>query len=151
MPAAVVWAPLAGAPAFQRLLSSRPKARTDHFLLHHLPAELSTGEAPPADPLVDESLVDAPRRLGLVVPKRLARRAVTRNLIRRQARAVVVLAEGLPAGDCLLRLRAGFDVKSYPSAASQALRVAVRGELLQLLASWGRAQRDAPTARAIAP
>lgn len=66
--------------------------------------------------------------LGLVVPKRHARRSVTRQLIRRQMRAAVC-RRPLHAGQWLLRLRAGFDPRRYPSAASQALRLAVRGEL----------------------
>lgn len=44
-------------------------------------------------------------RLGLVLPKRLARHAVTRNLIRRQAREVFrSQAAMLPATDLVLRL-----------------------------------------------
>lgn len=138
MPARAAWASLAGAAAFQRLLSTRPKARTDHFVLHHVAVELSTGPHPSVASLVDES-----RRLGLVVPKRLARRAVTRNLIRRQARTLLSGAEGLPAGDWLLRQRAAFDVKLFPSAASQALRLAVRGELQQLITSAATRSRAA--------
>lgn len=71
--------------------------------------------------------------LGLVVPKRHARRSVTRQLIRRQMRAAVA-RRPLPAGDWLLRLRSGFDPARYPSAASAALRAAVRSELDQLFA-----------------
>ncbi len=44
-------------------------------------------------------------RLGLVLPKRLAKQAVTRNLIRRQAReAFRHQAAGLPPYDLVLRL-----------------------------------------------
>lgn len=44
-------------------------------------------------------------RLGLVLPKRLAKHAVTRNLIRRQAReAFRHKAAALPALDMVLRL-----------------------------------------------
>lgn len=68
------------------------------------------------------------RRLGMIVPKRLARRAVTRTLIRRQAR-VILAQPGLPDGDWVLRLRLEFDRKRFPSAASEALKRCVRAEL----------------------
>lgn len=72
--------------------------------------------------------------LGAVLPKRLARRAVTRNLLRRQIRAAVErhLAT-LPPGLWLVRLRAGFDRASFVSAASETLRCAARAELDQAL------------------
>lgn len=89
-------------------------------------------------------------RLGLVVPKRMARRSVTRNLIRRQMRAVVSeqLRQGhaLVAGDWVLRLRSPFDPVAYPSAASAALRRAARAELQDLLLqAWRRSAPKATT------
>ena len=85
-------------------------------------------------------------RLGLVIPKRHARRAVTRNLIKRQGRQAFVQAlPVLPAGDWLLRLRAPFSTSSssgkeatggaYKSAASVALKRAVGQELAGLFGS----------------
>lgn len=72
--------------------------------------------------------------LGTVVPKRHARRAVTRNLLKRQMRAVMAAqAQGLPAGLWVLRLKAGFDVRQFSSPASQPLRHCVRDELQALL------------------
>jgi ribonuclease P protein component len=73
-----------------------------------------------------------------VVPKRHARRSVTRNLIKRQIRAtsvhVVAEAEGLfPAGAYVMRLNRPFTAQEFPSAASDALNVRVREELLALL------------------
>lgn len=75
---------------FQQALGTRPVSRTPHFALHalwtHHPApHLSTGLTPPPSAPVDD-LVD---RLGLVVPKKQARRSVTRSLIRHQARESV--------------------------------------------------------------
>lgn len=71
---------------------------------------------------------------GLVIPKRHARRAVTRNLIRRQARSVFSSRAGaLPQGLFVLRLRAPFDPGHFVSAHSQALALAVRTELESLL------------------
>ena len=68
-----------------------------------------------------------------MVPKRHARRAVTRNLIKRQIRtAALRVHAGLPEGMWLVRLRQPFAVTAFPSAASQALRQAVRAELDRL-------------------
>lgn len=64
--------------------------------------------------------------------KRHARRAVTRSLIKRQARAVLLRA-GLTSGFWLIRLRSPFDPQRYRSAASAELRRAVAAELGRLL------------------
>jgi ribonuclease P protein component len=73
--------------------------------------------------------------LGCVVPKRHAKRAVTRNLIKRQMRQVFAdRATELPAGLWLLRLSQGFPVNEFVSARSAALSLAVKRELEQLLA-----------------
>ena len=77
--------------------------------------------------------------LGLLVPKRHARRAVTRNLIKRQMREAV-RRRSLVAGAWLIRLRAGFDKARYPSAASLGLRQAVHEELEQLFGRLGAAK-----------
>ena len=70
--------------------------------------------------------------LGLITPKRLARRAATRNLIKRQVRSAVD-RQGLREGHWLVRLHRAFDPRVYPSAASAALRASVRLELEELL------------------
>ena len=86
---------------------------------------------------MDESAADL--WLGCVVPKRHARRAVTRNLVKRQVRAVFQeLAGTMPGGSWLVRLRQPFAVAQFPSAASPALRLAVREELQELLARCAR-------------
>ena len=73
-----------------------------------------------------------------MVPKRHARRAVTRNLLKRQIRGSFERhAAALPAGLWLVRLRAGFPVADFVSARSAALALAARGELDGLL---GRAR-----------
>jgi ribonuclease P protein component len=70
-----------------------------------------------------------------MVPKRWARRAVTRNTIKRQIYSVSQAFEpGLPAAAHVVRLRAGFDRALFTSATSLALRQAVRGELHELFA-----------------
>ena len=78
--------------------------------------------------------------LGLVVPKRHARRAVTRNLLKRQMRsrmadavAQAPMPAQLPPGLWVLRLKSPFDKARFASAASAALRDAARSELTLLL------------------
>jgi ribonuclease P protein component len=128
---------------FERLLGARPWARSMHFAVHHVAAtpshparpamtpaaeELSTGPAPSCPPPVD----DLPTTwwLGCVVPKRHARRAVTRSLLKRQVRGAFERHEaGLPQGLWLVRLRQAFAVAEFPSARSSALQQAARVEL----------------------
>ena len=70
-----------------------------------------------------------------MVPKRWARRAVTRNAIRRQIYAVTgSLQPPLPGAVHLVRLRAALSPAQFPSASSAALKQAVRAELLDLFA-----------------
>ncbi len=71
-----------------------------------------------------------------MVPKRQARRAVTRNLLKRHMRESFRRhAAQLPKGLWLLRLHAGFAKADHPSARSDVLAEAVRGELDRLLAA----------------
>ena len=136
---------------FQRVLGTPPRSRSAHFSVHHMtgaptPAskpdkcvlsdKLSTADAPTCPPAVDD-LPAKPisgRWLGLVVPKRHAKRAVTRTLIKRQMRALMQAhATQLSSGLWVLRLRAPFDRKEFISAASERLRGVVRDELTLLL------------------
>ena len=140
---------------FQRVLAMPPRSRSTHFAAHHVaacpsvpakprrkvvPTELSTGDAPSCPPAVDDppavTVEPAPQGqwLGLVVPKKHARRAATRNLIKRQMRAVMASAgAALPAGLWVLRLKAPFDRQVFTSPASAPLLHAARDELQLLL------------------
>ena len=75
--------------------------------------------------------------LGPLVPKRWAKRSVTRHAIKRQIYAVAsefnAQLQALPPAAYVVRLRAGFDRKQFISATSEPLKRAVRAELLQLL------------------
>jgi len=80
------------------------------------------------------ALPTGPVWVGAVVPKRHARRAVTRSLIKRQIYAATIRHGGrLAPGLWIVRLRAPFDPARFPSAASSALRREARGELDALL------------------
>jgi ribonuclease P protein component len=134
---------------FERVLRTPPAGRSPHFALHYLgacpsapkppkralPAELSTGEAPSFSPPVDDLPPDG-LWLGAVVPKRHAKRSVTRNLVKRQIRGAVDRAStGLSGGLWVVRLRQRIDVNRFPSAASDALRTLLRAELDRLMDS----------------
>ena len=68
-----------------------------------------------------------------MVPKRWAKRAVTRNAIKRQIYTVSeqFSAHLVPRAH-VVRLRATFDRKEFISATSELLKLAVRTELLDL-------------------
>ena len=71
--------------------------------------------------------------MGALVPKRWAKRAVTRSLIKRQVYSVSKdFEQTLPVGEHVVRLRAAFDRQQFVSARSDALRSAVRQELQRL-------------------
>jgi ribonuclease P protein component len=164
---------LVQAADFKRLLSVPPVFKSAHFAVHHLveapqrpsfarksavEQKLSTGHEPVCPQPVDEPSGNPhagspdqgfPRWLGCVVPKRHARRAVTRNLIKRQVYAAAQRAHaGLPGGMWLVRLRQPFAVTAFPSAASQPLREAVRTELDRLM---HKAQAAGPAVRPASP
>jgi len=90
--------------------------------------------------------------LGVVVPKRHARRAVTRTLLKRQIRAsVAARAAALPGGLWVVRMRSGFERERFPSAASDALRRVVREELEGLVARCVQAPGLEAASRTRAP
>jgi ribonuclease P protein component len=71
-----------------------------------------------------------------MVPKKWARRAVTRNLIKRQVYSVSAESEaGMPVFAYVVRLRAGFDPGRFVSASSPALKTALRAELQSLFSA----------------
>ena len=130
---------------FQAALKSPPVARTAHFALHrlHWSADAQTAVPSATKPLFTPA---SGTWLGAMTPKRWARRAVTRNAIRRQVRALGHEQAGNPAGGWpasvwLVRLRAEFDRNQFPGASSLALKRAVRGELRKLFARALQAQR----------
>lgn len=132
---------------FERLLATRSRMRSAHFALHHVPSgdlpraevpagtepeELSTGDDRDCPQPVDDLSTNL--WFGCVVPKRHARRAVTRSLLKRQIRGAFDRhAPGLSGGHWLVRLRAGFPVAEFVSARSKALALAARTELDGLL------------------
>jgi ribonuclease P protein component len=122
-------------PQFQAVLAGKTLARTPHFALHTcellketpLPQGVEGGEA-----LFPSQGV----WLGAMVPKRWAKRAVTRNTIKRQIYQVGADFESaLLLQAHVVRLRSGFDRARFVSATSDVLKAAVRLELQQLFAN----------------
>lgn len=100
---------------FSSVFRLRPWRRSAHFVIYGKP----TGS-------------DA--RLGLVIGKKYAPRAVTRNLVKRLARDAFRTRRAEFAGwDLLLRLHTRFDAKAMPSAASAPLAALCAGEIRELL------------------
>ncbi|MCW7538413.1 ribonuclease P protein component [Aquabacterium sp. A7-Y] len=149
-------------------------ARSAHFVVHFVPPadpaeraapqpvpeKLSTGPAPELLQAVDVSPVTgsgALRRshlalVGTVLPKRWARRSVTRSLLKRQVFAAFErVLPTMPSGVWVVRLRAAFDRKQFPSAASDALRDAARAELDGLLKQAGPRAARSLSSKALAP
>ena len=140
---------------FQAAMAGGIVSRTAHFALHRL--VLPTQEAPVAQPSSGPGslpIVQEPQALfgvpgpwvGGMAPKRWARRAVTRNAIKRQIYAVAAtFAPRLPSAAFVVRLRTGFDRKQFKSASSEPLKQAVRAELDQLFSHALR--RSSPAAK----
>ncbi|WP_442907362.1 ribonuclease P protein component [Hydrogenophaga sp. BPS33] len=109
-------------------MAGAPVAKTPHFALHRAALSGASG---------GRALFPVPDAwLGVLLPKRWAKRAVTRNAIRRQIYEVARhQAAHLPQAAHVVRLRSTFNREQFVSATSDALKRAVRAELEQLLAS----------------
>ena len=119
---------------FQAVMSAGTVARTPHFVLHQWqpPVKASTGSGFEKAPTL---FVEGVLMMGALTPKRWAKRAVTRNLIRRQVHAVTrELEKGLTPTAYVVRLRATFSPQKFVSASSDVLKQVVRQELRQLFA-----------------
>lgn len=138
-------------PQFQAAMAGSTVSRTAHFALHRLVLDADCGVADTSSPSVVTAAAptgpgsllstQGPQALfgvqgvwlGAMVPKRWARRAVTRNTIKRQIYTVGATFEaGLAQAAHVVRLRSAFDRKQFVSATSDQLKLAVRAELLQL-------------------
>ena len=78
--------------------------------------------------------------IGAMVPKRWAKRAVTRNAIKRQIYTVsAVFLPRYPQVAWVVRLRRDFARKEFVSASSAALKQAVRSEVFALMQAGAQA------------
>lgn len=129
-------------PQFQATMAGGTVARTPHFALHRLAFSANsaasqghpeTGSGSDLIPEPQTLFIQPGAWLGAMVPKRWARRAVTRNTIKRQIYSVAALFEPhLMQAAHVVRLRSAFDRKQFVSARSDLLKQAVRAELLEL-------------------
>jgi ribonuclease P protein component len=104
---------------YQAVLANAPMIKTAHFAMHRAGAALLT-EHPEV-------------WVGAMVPKRWAKRAVTRNLIKRQIYNMAQQYETrLTPLAHLVRMRAGFGAGEFKSAASEQLKQTVRTEMEDL-------------------
>lgn len=100
---------------FSSVFRLRPWRRSAHFVIYGKPSGRDA-------------------RLGLVIGKKFAPRAVTRNLVKRLAREAFRQRRAEFAGwDLLLRLHTRFDAKAFPSAASAPLAALCAAEIGTLL------------------
>lgn len=99
---------------FSSVFRLRPKHRTAHFVLY------------------TRAGMQKHARLGIVVAKRFAPRAVTRNTIKRICREVFRL-KNLPALDCIVRLSSPVNARS-DSASNADLKRQLKEELRKLFA-----------------
>ena len=109
-------------------------AKTSHFALHRV--ELNSAGCATTSYLLKPLFPVQETWFGAMAPKRWAKRAVTRNVIKRQIYTVSASLTQLPQPAAfLVRLRREFSRADYPSAASASLIKAVRAELLELIKS----------------
>ena len=142
---------------FVRVLRMRSRATSPHFAVHHLAGSPSPARprgsklstilvdqgARPVDDLLEMSVPAVESWVGAVVPKRHAKRAVTRSLLKRQIYAAAERhRDRLAPGLWIVRLRSPFDRAQFTSAASDILRRGARAELEALLEA-ARASADA--------
>jgi ribonuclease P protein component len=120
---------------FQAVLAGGTVARTTHFSMHRAGFDAVAAELTLFELSGQSSTAQRGMWIGAMVPKRLAKRAVTRNAIRRQIHNVGADFRTVLSGAAhVVRLRAGFDNKQYFSATSRLLKSVVRSELRQLFA-----------------
>ncbi|PWF55086.1 ribonuclease P protein component [Massilia glaciei] len=115
---------------FSSVFRLRPAQKTAHFVLY-----TRLNELPHA-------------RLGVVVAKRFAPRAVTRNTIKRLTRELFRVS-ALPAIDCVVRLARPVNKKDGP-ATTAGLKAELRVEIARLFASQKPHPKAAANAGAVA-
>ena len=103
---------------FSSVFRLRPAQKSAHFVLY-----TRLNQLPHA-------------RLGVVVAKRFAPRAVTRNTIKRVTRELF-RTTGLPAIDCVVRLAKPVNSKDGPATTAK-LKAALRVELTRLFAAQAK-------------
>ncbi len=136
-------------PQFQAVLAGSIVSRTEHFALHRNgldaaapdPAKSVYNVVERASPCTLFPVQDV--WIGAMVPKRWARRAVTRNAIKRQIYTVSAdFLAHYPQAAFLVRLRKEFSRKEFVSATSAQLKEVVRAEVMALMNAGAVSMRE---------
>lgn len=123
---------------FQAVLAGSIIAKTSHFALHRnwLDAKTASSQTDGKASLFHSQDM----WIGAMVPKRWAKRAVTRNAIKRQIYTVSAdFSQMYPQAAFVVRLRSGFARKEFISAVSEQLKQAVRDEIQILMQAGAKA------------
>lgn len=130
-------------PQFQAVLAGSIVAKTEHFALHRNGLNAVVPQTGPDRSQEKTAGKDYPVPalfplqdiwIGAMVPKRWAKRAVTRNAIKRQIYTVSAdFLPHYPQAAFLVRLRKAFSRKEFLSATSVQLKEAVRAEVQVLM------------------
>ena len=122
---------------FQAVLAGSIVAKTPHFALHRNTLDVKTASA------LSGGLVLFTQQamwIGAMVPKRWAKRAVTRNAIKRQIYTVSAdFSCQYPQAAFVVRLRSSFPRAEFVSAVSDQLKQAVRAEVQALMQAGAKA------------
>ena len=119
---------------FQSVMAGALIAKTKHFALHR---KVLHSQVVSADCGMSEAVSlfhGSDAWIGAMVPKRWAKRAVTRNAIKRQIYTVSAdFSHQYSQAAFVVRLRSTFSVKEFVSATSDQLKQAVRIEVQTLM------------------
>jgi ribonuclease P protein component len=128
-------------PQFQAVLAGSIVARTTHFALHRNALDAKAVQAKAEAQLDARALFPVQATwIGAMVPKRWAKRAVTRNAIKRQIYTVSDdFSQQYPLAAYVVRLRREFSRKEFISASSEQLKSAVRAEVQALMQAGAQA------------
>jgi ribonuclease P protein component len=128
-------------PQFQAVLAGSIVARTTHFALHRNALDAKAVQAKAEAQLDARALFPVQATwIGAMVPKRWAKRAVTRNAIKRQIYTVSDdFSQQYPLAAYVVRLRREFSRKEFISASSEQLKLAVRAEVQALMQAGAQA------------
>lgn len=121
---------------FQSVLAGSIVAKTPHFALHRNALNAASTAPARSGKVVDSALLFRQQDMwiGAMVPKRWAKRAVTRNAIKRQIYTVSAdFSHQYPQAAFVVRLRSSFPRTEFVSAVSDQLKQAVRAEVQALM------------------
>lgn len=124
---------------FQAVLAGNIVSKTEHFALHcnELCAQAPQARLKKGQDLSGQSVRLFPVQavwIGAMVPKRWAKRAVTRNAVKRQIYTVSAdFSNNFPQAAFVVRLRKEFSRMEFTSATSSVLKEAVRAEVAALI------------------